>query len=58
MFIETQTMEPFNVQMIRLKPGTDVDAVFRFLTMKEKLDNELESKNKAQKLDFLEPGSA
>ncbi|MCX6820395.1 MAG: hypothetical protein NT016_00345 [Candidatus Aenigmarchaeota archaeon] len=58
MFIETQTMEPFNVQMIRLKPGTDVDAVFRFLTMKEKLDNELESKNKVQKLDFLESDSA
>jgi len=58
MFIETQTMEPFNVQMIRLKPGTDVEAVFRFLTMKEKLDNELESKNKVQKLDFLESGSA
>jgi len=57
MFIDTQAMEPFNVQMIRLKPGTDVNAVFRFLTVKEKLDNEAESKNKAKKLDFLEPSA-
>jgi hypothetical protein len=40
MFIETQTMEPFNVQMIRLKQGTDINGVFRYLTVKEKLENE------------------
>lgn len=58
MFLDTQVMEPFNVQMIRLKPGTDVNAVFRFLTVKEKLDNELEGKNKAKRLDFLNEDNA
>jgi hypothetical protein len=58
MFLDTQGMEPFNVQMIRLKPGTDVNAVFRFLTVKEKLDNELEIKNKAKRLDFLDEDNA
>lgn len=38
-FVETQAMEPFNVHMIRIKPGTDLNGVFRFLTVKEKLDN-------------------
>ena len=58
MFIDTQTMEPFNVQMIRLKPGTDINAVFRFLTVKERLDNEQENKNKAKQLDFLDKNNA
>jgi hypothetical protein len=40
MFVETQTMEPFNVQMIRLKPDTDLNGVFRFIAVKEKLENE------------------
>jgi len=39
MFIEEQTVEPFNVRMIRLKPNTDLNGVFRFLAVKEKLDN-------------------
>lgn len=38
-FVETQAMEPFNVHMIRIKPGTDVNGIFKFLTMKEKLEN-------------------
>ena len=39
MFIETQTMEPFNVQMIRLKPDTDINGIFRFLTVKDKIED-------------------
>ena len=58
MFIDAQTMEPFNVQMIRLKPGTDINAVFRFLTVKEKLENEAENKKKAKQLDFLDKNNA
>lgn len=38
MFVEVQTMEPFNVHMIRLKEGTDVNGVFKFLAVKEKLE--------------------
>lgn len=44
MFVETQTMEPFNVHMIRLKPGTDLNGVFRFLAVKEKIENKNERK--------------
>jgi len=48
MFIETQTMEPFNVHMIRLKPGTDINGIFRFLAVKDKLNNKI----KRKKLEF------
>ena len=41
MFVETQTMEPFNVHMIRLKPGTDLNGIFRFLAVKEKIENKV-----------------
>jgi len=58
MFIDTQVMEPFNVQMIRLKQGTDINAVFRFLTVKEKLENEAESKSNAKRLGFLNEDKA
>jgi hypothetical protein len=37
MFIEEQNMEPFNIRMIRLKPDTDLNKLFRFLTVKEKI---------------------
>lgn len=37
MFIDMQTMEPFNVEMIRLKPGTDVNGIYRYLTVMEKI---------------------
>lgn len=38
MFVETQRLEPFNVEMIRLKPNTDIDGVFRYLSVMSKLD--------------------
>jgi len=38
MFVEVQRLEPFNVQMIRLKPDTDVNSVFRFLSVMEKIN--------------------
>jgi len=37
MFVEVQRLEPFNVEMIRLKPGTDVNGIFRFLSVMEKI---------------------
>jgi len=54
MFIEMQTMEPFNVQMIRLKPETDLNGVFRYIAVKEKLENE----PKRKKVVFKEIQSA
>lgn len=38
MFIEVQTMEPFNLRMIKLKPNTDLNSIFRFLAVKEKIE--------------------
>jgi hypothetical protein len=38
MFVEMQRLEPFNVQMIRLKPETDVNNVFKFLSVMEKIN--------------------
>jgi uncharacterized protein YmfQ (DUF2313 family) len=38
MFVDMQTMEPFNVRMIRLKPGTDINGIYRFLSTMEKLN--------------------
>jgi hypothetical protein len=38
MFIEEQTLEPFKIRMIRLKPYTNVKSVFKFLALKEKLE--------------------
>lgn len=46
MFVETQAMEPFNVHMIRLKPGTDVNGIFRFLAIKDKIDEKTKRKSK------------
>jgi hypothetical protein len=43
MFIDRQTMEPFNVEMIRLKVGTEINGIYRYLTVMEKIEN---SKNK------------
>jgi hypothetical protein len=45
MFVETQNMEPFNVQMIRLKHGTDTSGIFRFLAIKDKIDEKTKRKN-------------
>jgi hypothetical protein len=38
MFVDIQIMEPFNVRMIRLKPGTDVNGIYRYLSVMEKLN--------------------
>jgi len=38
MFVDIQAMEPFNVRMIRLKPGTDVNGIYRYLSVMEKLN--------------------
>jgi hypothetical protein len=38
MFVEMQRLEPFNVQMIRLKPETDINNIFRFLSVMEKIN--------------------
>jgi len=37
MFIDVQAMEPFNVKMIRLKPGTDINGMFKFLSLMKKI---------------------
>jgi hypothetical protein len=39
MFLEVQTMEPFNVTMVRLKPGTDPNGIFKYLSVKSKLES-------------------
>lgn len=38
MFLDVQTMEPFNVKMIKLKPNTDINGIFKFLSMIEKIE--------------------
>ncbi|OGI14619.1 hypothetical protein A3K63_03725 [Candidatus Micrarchaeota archaeon RBG_16_49_10] len=38
MFIEEQKVEPFNIRMFRLKPGTDINGVFRYLSVMKKMD--------------------
>jgi len=38
MFVDEQTLEPFNVKMIRLKPDANIDSMLKFLAVKEKLD--------------------
>jgi len=37
MFVEEQSMEPFNVKMIKLKEGVDLNNIYRFLTVMEKV---------------------
>lgn len=36
MFLDEQTLEPFNVKMIKLKEGTDVNKIYRFLSVMDK----------------------
>ena len=36
-FIESQKFEPFNVVMVRLKPGTEMNGVLKFLNVMEKV---------------------
>jgi len=38
MFLETQSMEPFNLKMVRLKQNTDINGILRYLEVKEKLE--------------------
>ena len=37
MFIEIQNVEPFNLKMIKLKPKTDINGIFKFLAIMEKI---------------------
>jgi hypothetical protein len=37
MFVEEQAMEPFSVKMIKLKEGTDINNIYRFLSVMEKV---------------------
>lgn len=37
MFVEEQRLEPFNIRMFRLKPGTDVNGVFKYLSVMKKI---------------------
>jgi DNA-binding IclR family transcriptional regulator len=37
MFVEEQAMEPFNVKMVKLKEGTDINNIYRFLSVMEKV---------------------
>jgi hypothetical protein len=39
MFVDMQSMEPFNVRMIKLKANTDISGVFKFLSIMEKIEN-------------------
>lgn len=38
-FLNAQMMEPFNVKMVRLKPGTEIEGVLKYLAVMEKLEN-------------------
>jgi hypothetical protein len=38
MFIDVQTMDPLNIKMIRLKPDTDINGIFRYLSVMEKIN--------------------
>lgn len=37
MFVEEQTLEPFNIRMIRLKPRTDINGVYKYLSLMKKI---------------------
>lgn len=49
MFVDFQKFEPFNVLMVRLKPGTEINGIFKFLQVMEKIGkNKINNtKNKA-----------
>jgi len=50
MFIETQSMEPFNIQMIRLKPDSDVNNIFRYLSVRDKIGSRPKEKTEVEKI--------
>lgn len=37
LFIEQNTVEPFNIRMIRLKPDANLQTILRFISLKEKI---------------------
>ena len=37
MFVEEQSLEPFNVRMIKLKEGTDISKIYHYLSVIEKI---------------------
>ena len=37
MFVESQTMEPFKLRMVRLKEDANMDKIARFISVQEKL---------------------
>lgn len=37
MFVEEQRLEPFNIRMFRLKPETDINGVFKYLSVMKKI---------------------
>ena len=37
MFLDEQSMDPFNVKMVKLKEGTDVNKIFHLLSVMEKV---------------------
>jgi len=37
MFLNEQTMDPFNVKMVKLKEGTDVNKIYHFLSVMSKV---------------------
>lgn len=39
MFLDSQNMEPFNIKMVRIKSGTDLNGMLKFLAIKEKIEN-------------------
>lgn len=38
-FLDIQNMEPFNIRMVRLKPGTDTNSIIKFLVIKERIES-------------------
>jgi len=49
MFVDFQKFEPFNVLMVRLKPGTEINGIFKFLHIMEKI-----GKNKTNAIKALQ----
>jgi len=37
-FIDEQSLEPFRIKMVRLKPESNVDAIVKFLRIKEMVE--------------------
>jgi hypothetical protein len=46
MFVDEQTVPPFNIRMIKLKPNTDINGILRYLAVMEKINKKNGIKNK------------